>query len=73
MAIYTQADLAAVAAKYIELATSGIATVTVGGQTVTIHSLDQYDKVIAAIKADMSQSNPHYQLQMVTLVPPGAG
>ena len=73
MAIFTIADRDAVAAAMVRLATDGIATVTIGSQTVTVKTLDELRRILDMINADLASDQDHFGLRMVTLVPPGAG
>lgn len=73
MALFTTADRDAIKTAMVRLATDGIATVTVGGQTVTTKSLDELQKLLALINSDLASDQTHFGLRMVTLVPPGAG
>jgi len=73
MALFTTADRDAVKAAMVRLATDGIATVTVGGQTVTVKALEELHKLLAIINSDLASDQGHFGLRMVTLVPPGAG
>jgi chorismate mutase len=73
MALFTTADRDAVKAAMVTLATDGIATVTVGGQTVTVKAIDECLRLLAVINADLASDQTHFGLHQVTLVPPGAG
>ena len=73
MALFTTADRDAVKTAMVRLATDGIATVTVGGQTVTVKSLDELRKLLELINSDLASDQTHFGMRMVTLVPPGAG
>jgi lipopolysaccharide/colanic/teichoic acid biosynthesis glycosyltransferase len=73
MALFTTADRDAVKTAMVRLATDGIATVTVGGQTVTVKSIDELRKLLDLINSDLASDQSHFGLRMITLVPPGAG
>lgn len=73
MAVFTTADRDAVKAAIITAATTGIASVTVGGQTVTKMTLDQLLALLERINADLASDQSHLGLRMTQLIPPGAG
>jgi hypothetical protein len=73
MAIFTTTDRDNVKAAMVALAVSGFATVTVGGQTVTVKALDELRRMLEMINADLASEQTHFGLKMVTLVPPAAG
>lgn len=73
MALFTTTDRDNVKAAMVTLVTDGIATVTVGGQTVTVKTIDDAERLLKMINADLASDQTHFGLRMVTLVPPGAG
>ena len=73
MAIFTTTDRDAVKAAMVRLATDGIATVTIGGQTVTVKSLDELNKMLQVINSDLASAQEHFGMRMTKLVPPGTG
>ena len=73
MALFTTADRDAVKTAMVRLATDGYATVTVGGQTVTVKSLEELRRILEMINADLASDQEHFGLRMVKLVPPGTG
>jgi hypothetical protein len=73
MAIFTTTDRDNVKAAMVTLAVSGFATVTVGGQTVTVKALDELRRMLDMINADLASDQTHFGLRMITLVPPEAG
>jgi hypothetical protein len=73
MSLFTTADRDAVKTAMVELAVSGFATVTVGGQTVTVKALDELRRMLDMINADLASDQDHFGLRMVTLIPPEAG
>ena len=73
MALFTTTDRDSVKAAMVAFAVSGFASVTVGGQTVAVKSLDELRKILEMINADLASEQTHFGLKMVTLVPPEAG
>ena len=73
MALFTTADRDAVKAAMVTLAVAGFATVTVGGQTVTVKALDELRRMLDMINADLASDQSHFGLRMVTFVPPETG
>ena len=73
MALFTTADRDAVKAAMLRAATEGIASVTIGGQTVVNQTLDQLRQILEMINADLASDQQHLGLRMIQLVPPGAG
>lgn len=73
MAVFTTTDRDNVKAALVKQAVDGFATTTVGGQSVTIKSLDEGLRLLAVINADLAADQEHFGLRMVTLVPPEAG
>lgn len=73
MALFTTTDRDAVKAAMVQFATDGIATVTVGGQTVTVKSLDEINRLLQLINSDLASDQEHFGLRMTKLVPPGTG
>lgn len=73
MALFTTTDRDNVKTAMVSLAVNGFATVSVGGQTVTVKSLDELRNILDMINADLASDQTHFGLRMVTLVPPGAG
>jgi len=73
MALFTATDRDAVKAAMVRLATDGIATVNVGGETVTVKSLDELNRLLQLINADLAADREHFGIRMTKLVPPGAG
>jgi hypothetical protein len=54
MAVFTIADRDAIKTALITAATEGVASVSVGGQSVTTYSLDQLYKLLETINADLA-------------------
>lgn len=73
MAIFTTTDRDAVKAAMVRLATHGIATVTIGGETTTVKSLDELNRMLQLINADLASAKEHFGIRMTKLVPPGTG
>jgi len=73
MALFTTDDRDAIKAAMVTFAVSGIATVTVGGQTVTVKSLDELRRMLDLVNADLASDQDHLGLRMIKLVPPAAG
>lgn len=73
MAIFTTTDRDAVKAAMVRLATDGVATVTIGGETVTVKSLDELNRMLQLINSDLASAKDHFGLRMTKLVPPGTG
>jgi hypothetical protein len=73
MALFTTADRDAVKAAMVELAVSGVASVSVGGQTVTATSLDQLRKLLEMIQGELAEPETGFGMRMVKTIPPGAG
>lgn len=73
MALFTTTDRDNVKTAMVQLAVDGIATVTVGNQTVTVKDIGQLQKLLATINADLASDNANFGLRMVQLIPPGAG
>jgi hypothetical protein len=73
MAIFTTADRDAVKAALITAAISGVASVTVGGETVQNQNLKQLQDLLAMIQSDLASSQPRGGMRFVKTIPPGAG
>lgn len=73
MAVFTTTDRDAVKAALITAATTGFASVSVGGQTVTSYSLEQLQKLMAMIQSDLASSYTGGGILFVKTIPPGAG
>jgi len=73
MSTFTTEDRDAVKAAMVRIATDGIATVTVGGQTVTATSLADLQRLLQMINSDLSSDVSGFGLRMTKLVPPGTG
>lgn len=73
MALFTTADRDAVKTAMVKLITDGIASMTVGGQSVTVKTVDEAERILKMINADLAADQTHFGMHQVTLVPPGAG
>lgn len=73
MSLFTTADRDAVKTAMVQLAVDGIATVSVGGQTVTVKDISQLQKLLETINADLASDQEHFGLRFIKLVPPEAG
>jgi tryptophanase len=73
MALFTTADRDAVKVAMVKLVTNGIASMTIGGQSVTVKTVEEAERLLKMINADLASDQTHFGLKMVTLVPPGAG
>lgn len=73
MALFTTTDRDNVKTAMVQLAVDGIATVTVGGQTVTVKDLGQLQQLLAAINADLASDCDKFGLRMIKLIPPEVG
>lgn len=73
MALFTTADRDAIKSAMVTLATEGSATVTVGGETVTAHSLDQLRKLLDMVQGDIATTDNAFGMRFVKTIPPGCG
>jgi len=73
MSLFTTADRDAIKAAMVTFATQGFATVTVGGQTVGVKSLDELRRMLDMIQADLSSGNALGGLRFRKTIPPGCG
>lgn len=73
MSLFTAADRDAVKAAMVQFAIDGFATVTIGGQTVTVKALDELRRMLEMINADLASAQTHFGLRMIKLIPPEAG
>lgn len=73
MSLFTTADRDAVKAAMLELAVSGFATVTVGGQTVTVKAIDELRRMLDMIQQDLATATPTMGMRMIKTIPPQAG
>jgi len=72
---FTAADLDTIDAALVQVATDGIVTVSVGGQSVTARSVDELLKIrdtITRVLAETSATST-YGLRFSKTIPPGAG
>lgn len=72
-AIFTTADRDAVKAAIVEAATDGFASVTIGGQTTAVKSLDELRRILEMIQADLASAASHSGLRIKQLVPGECG
>jgi len=73
MASFSTTDRDAVVAAMVRFATDGIATVSVGGETVTAKSLDELNRLLQVINSDLAADQEHFGIRLTKLVPPGTG
>jgi hypothetical protein len=73
MARWTEADHAAVKAAYLQAAIDGVASASVGGQTIAAWTADQWEKLLSRIEADLAGAQPHFGVRFTQQVPPGCG
>lgn len=73
MAVFTTADRDAVKAAIVTAATTGFASVSVGGQTVQSYSLDQLYNLLQAIQSDLASEYTSGGIRFIKTTPPGAG
>jgi len=75
MSLFTTADRDAIKAAMVTFATQGFATVTVGGQTVGVKTLDELRRMLDMIQADLAAANSNSLMGMRfrKTIPPGAG
>lgn len=73
MALFTTADRDAVKAALVELAVSGVASVTVGGHTVVAQDPDKLKKLLADIQQDLAAASGTGGMRFRQLVPGGTG
>ncbi len=73
MALFTTADRDAVKSALITAATSGIASVSIGGQAVQTYNLEQLQKLLLVIQQDLASGNPLGGMRIVRTIPPGCG
>jgi hypothetical protein len=71
--IFTTADRDAIKAAMVTFATQGFATVTVGGQTVGVKSLDELRRMFDMVQADLASANSLGGMRFRKTIPPGAG
>jgi hypothetical protein len=60
-------------AAIVKAATDGIASVSIGGQSVQKYTLDQLLNAKKQIDAQLAATQSHFGLRMTKLVPPGTG
>jgi hypothetical protein len=80
MALFTTADRNAIKSALITAATEGVASVSVGGHAVQQYTLEQLQKLLAMIQADLATDNidagsteSRGGLRMLKTIPPAAG
>lgn len=73
MALFTTADRDAVKAALIEAATSGVASCTVQGHSVTGRSVDELKKLLDMIQQDLAAGTALGGMRIRQLVPGGTG
>lgn len=75
MALFTTADRDAIKSAMVTLATEGVATVSVGGQSVTARSLDELRRLLDMVQQDLANATATGTrgLRFSKTIPPGAG
>lgn len=73
MALFTTADRDAIKTALITAATEGVASVSVAGQTVQSYTLEQLQKLLQVVQADLSDSSTGFGMRRVKTIPPEAG
>ena len=70
---FSQTDLDNIDAALVRFAVDGFASVTVGGQTTAIKSLDELIRLRKMIADQVASSSPNSGLRIRQLVPGGCG
>jgi hypothetical protein len=73
MPLFTSDDRDAIKTALITAATEGVASVSIGGQAVQTYTLEQLQKLLQAVQADLASPTTGFGMRMVKTVPPGAG
>lgn len=73
MAIFTTADRDAVKSAIVTAAVNGYASVSVGGQSVSMKSLQELKDLLQVIQADLASADSHFGLRFTKLVPGEGG
>lgn len=73
MALFTTADRDAVKTALIEAVTSGVASVSVAGQSVQSYTLSDLQKLLAYINEDLATAGTHGGMRIRQMVPGGTG
>ena len=73
MALWTTADRDTIKAAILTAIVEGVASVSIGGQSVQTYSLDQLRKMLEMIQADLATSGNSMGWKIRKLVPPGGG
>ena len=73
MALFTQADRDAIKAAMVRIATDGIASVTLAGQTTTVKSLDELRRLLEIVQSDIAAETGGGGMRVKQLVPGGTG
>lgn len=73
MSLFTATDRDNIKAAMVQFAIDGFASVSVGGNTVTVKDLDQLRRMLEMVNADLASAQTHFGLKMVELIPPGTG
>lgn len=71
--IFTTADRDAVKTALIEAAVSGVASCTVGGQTVQARTVDELRRLLEVIQADLAAASATGGMRFAQFVPGGTG
>jgi hypothetical protein len=70
---FTASDLTNIETAMVALAVDGIATVTVGGQTVTVKSLDELNRLRQLVADNVSADLTHGGMRLRQMKPGGCG
>jgi hypothetical protein len=73
MALFTEADRDAIKAAYLTAMVEGIASASIGGQTVTGWNADQWLKALNSIQQDLANENALGGMRIRKTIPPAAG
>jgi hypothetical protein len=69
----TSDDITAIDAAIVSFATQGFASVSIGGQTVSVKSLTELMDYRDRLKAQQAAANSNFGLRFTKLTPPGCG
>jgi hypothetical protein len=70
---YTAADIATIEAAILTAITTGVASVSVAGQSVQSYSLKELREMLAFVESRVSASSPQTFMRMIKTVPPSCG
>lgn len=73
MALFTSTDRDAIKSALITAATDGVASVTIGGETVVNADMDKLRKLLDMVQADLASAETGFGMRFVKTVPPSPG